>query len=106
MQSKTKKIWVAISKLVKSQVCRGIFVCIIENRSCLKNVSVCNSTETHEVDISDVSGLLHSFSDNFITTLIVRRSCSVSRTSISETGQTFIHPLIHRLGTPNEAFFH
>ena len=83
-------------------------MCIIENWSCLKIFSVCNS-QTHEVDTSDVSGLLHyihSFSDNFITTLIVRRSCSVSRTSISETGQTFIHPLIHGLGTPNEAFFH
>ena len=57
--------------------------------------------------LKDSLATLRQFSDNFITTLSVRRSCSVlSRTSISETGQTFIHPLIHGLGTPNEAFFH
>ena len=55
-KAKQKKIWFAISK-VKSQVCWGIFVCIIENR-CFLFVGM-QFAKTHEVDISDVLGLLH-----------------------------------------------
>ena len=56
---KNKKIWVAISG-VKYQVCWEIFVCIIENRRCF--FVRMKFAKTHEVDISDVIGLLHSSS--------------------------------------------
>ena len=77
--NQNKKIWVAISR-VKSQVCWGIFVCIIENRRCL--FVGMQFAKTHEVDISDVIGLLHSSSFHEIHEItFIQYSSGIVKTS-------------------------